>query len=180
MLEALGSYPYPSFILIGSGLISMVMAKWHIDYEKTREKALDIFFQFFTFCWGITALIWGVITLGSSSNNLAAGALIIVGLSLFLKPLKNIPWGSLLSLIIAGSITALLAFRMETIIFFGIDLRWALVVVFFAILFFLYLIFKFLEDIFNLIGLILSNDPISLLIGMGGVGVGVFTLIIPY
>ena len=180
MLEVLGSYPYPSFILIGSSLILIIMAKWHINYEKTREKALDIFFQFFTFCWGITALTWGVITLGSSSGNLVAGALIVVGLSLFLKPLKNIPWGSLLSLIIAGSVTAFLAFRMETIILLGIDLRWALVIVFFAILFFLYLIFKFLEDIFNLIGLILSNDPISLLIGLGGIGMGIFTLIIPY
>lgn len=180
MLEALGSYPHPSFILIGSGLISIIMAKWHVKEEKTREKALDIFVQFFTFCWGITALTWGVITLGSSSTNLAAGALIIVGLSLFLKPLENIPWGSLFSLVIAGTITAFLAFTMDSITYLGMDLRWTLAIVFFALLFFLYLIFKFLEDLFDLVGLILSNDPISFLIGFGGIIVGLVTLIIPY
>lgn len=178
MLEKLALYPYPSIILIAGGFVSIIIAKIDIEEEKGKEKFLDLFVHFFAFCWGVTTLVWGILTFSSPSYTYwTASALIIVGLSLFLKPLKNIPWASLVSLLAAGGITAFLAGSMDSVFFLGLDLRWVLALVFFTVLFMLYLILKFIEDLFKLIGIILSNDPMALLIGIGGIVIGVAGLV---
>ena len=104
--------------------------------------------------------------------------LIIVGLSLFLKPVKEIPWASMVSLLAASSLTAMLAYHMPPVLFFGYDLRWLLSIVFLCILFALYVVLKFLEKIFKVIGVILSSDPISLLIGFAGMALGIVSMFV--
>ncbi len=181
MFENLALYPYPSVILFTSGIILLLLSNMTIDDKKSSENILNLFGQFFGFCWGITALTWGIITLGSPIyTGWMVGGLILVGLSLFLRPLKNIPWATLVGLIFSGAITAFLAMNMDPVIHFGIDFRWILAIVFLAVMFILYLICKFIEDLFELIGLILSNDPISMLIGLGCFIGGIASLVIYY
>ncbi len=164
----IAGYPLPSAVLIISSFFSFLWAITRSDENKKGEKVIEMIFQFIGFSWGVTTLVWGVYTLGSESYpRWVAWILIVVGLSLFLKPIKNIPWASLVSLLAASSLTALLAYNMSPISFFGFDLRWLLAIVFFSLLFTLYIILKFLEDLFKVVGIVLSSDPVSLIILQG-------------
>ena len=85
--------------------------------------------------------------------------LLVAGLMLFLRPIKNLRWAALVALAVAliASYYAYNAFHVSTTV---------LIIVFVATTLLLYLLFKFAEDLLGIIGGILSFPPIAILIGI--------------
>lgn len=181
MYENLANYPYPSIVILIGGFVSLLTGFMKVDRDDTSDKLMGGFVHFIGLFYGVASLIFGILTFGSSAYpNWIAWGLVIVGVSLFLKPLKDIPWASLLGLIVAGAATAYLAMNMPPVIISGLDVRWILVAVFIIVLLIIYLLFKFIEDIFELLGMLLSNKPVSILIGLGAIAIGIYSLVMFY
>lgn len=132
----------------------------------------------FGFIIGILLLITGVATW--SAGVWDAGTkylLIITGLALFLKPLRQIPWAALIGFII-GSVCVLFVYFYfplpETI--FSISSTWFYLAIFFIPALATFLFFKFLEDLLRLIGLILASKPVATILGILCITQGIFLL----
>lgn len=178
-IYAIIEFPWPSVILVISGFISFLWAMIRTEKKDLMEKFLDKIFQTLGFFWGVTVLVWGVYTLGSKLYPEWTGwMMIVIGLSLFLKPIKDIPWASLVSLLVSSSMTGLLALNLSPVLFFGFDIRWILAVVFLCLLFTLYIFLKFIEDLFKIIGTFLSSDPVSFLLGSAGLILGAVSVVV--
>jgi hypothetical protein len=103
--------------------------------------------------------------------------LIITGLALFLKPLRQIPWAALVGLII-GSVCVLLVYFYFPLpeMIFNISSVWVYLAIFFIPALATYLFFKFLEDLIKLIGLILASKPVATILGIICITQGILLL----
>jgi len=93
--------------------------------------------------------------------------LIVTGLALFLKPLKDIPWAALIGLAAGGLCAGSVYFFYplpETV--YGISSTWVYLAIFFIPALLVYMIFKFAEDVLRLIGTILASKPVSIALGL--------------
>ena len=93
--------------------------------------------------------------------------LIVTGLALFLKPLKDIPWAALIGLVVGGLCAGSVYFFYplpETVN--GISSTWIYLAIFFIPALLVYVIFKFVEDVLRLIGMILASKPVSIILGL--------------
>jgi hypothetical protein len=104
--------------------------------------------------------------------------LIVAGLALFLKPLKDIPWAALLGLIVGGLCAGLVFLFYplpETI--YGISSTWIYLLIFFVPALFVYMVFKFIEDVLRLIGMVLTFKPVTLVLGLICIAQGILLLL---
>jgi len=93
--------------------------------------------------------------------------LIVTGLALFLKPLKDIPWAALIGLVVGGLCagSVFLFYPLpETVS--GISSTWVYLVIFFIPALLVYVVLKFVEDVLRLIGTILASKPVSIVLGL--------------
>jgi len=93
--------------------------------------------------------------------------LIVTGLALFLKPLKDIPWAALIGLVVGGLCAGFvyLVYPLpETV--YGISSTWIYLVIFFIPALFVYMFLKFVEDVLRLIGTILAFKPVAIALGL--------------
>lgn len=108
--------------------------------------------------------------------------LIVTGLALFLKPLKDIPWAALIGLVAGGLCVAfvyLLYPLPETVyvLTYGIWSTWIYLVIFLVPALFVYVIFKFVEDVLRLIGMILAFKPVAIALGLICIAQGILMLL---
>lgn len=104
--------------------------------------------------------------------------LIIAGLALFLRPIKDIPWAALLGLIIGGLAVGIVYFFFplpETI--FGLASTWIYLAIFLIPAVIIYMVFKFIEDLLKLIGMILGSKPVTFILGLVCIAQGVLLLL---
>lgn len=104
--------------------------------------------------------------------------LIIAGLALFLRPIKDIPWAALLGLIIGGLAVGIVYFFFplpESI--FGIASTWIYLAIFLIPAVIIYMVFKFIEDLLKLIGMILGSKPVTFILGLVCIAQGVLLLL---
>jgi len=104
--------------------------------------------------------------------------LIVAGLALFLKPLKDIPWAALLGLIVGGSCAGFVFLFYplpETV--YGISSTWIYLLIFFIPALFVYMVFKFIEDVLRLIGMVLTFKPVTLVLGLICIAQGILLLL---
>ena len=104
--------------------------------------------------------------------------LIVAGLALFLKPLKDIPWAALLGLIVGGLCAGFVFLFYplpETV--YGISSTWIYLLIFFIPALFVYMVFKFIEDVLRLIGSILTFKPVTLVLGLICIAQGILLLL---
>jgi hypothetical protein len=137
-------------------------------------KAISIFGFFVGILLLITgASIWSTEVWDTATKYL----LIITGLSLFLKPLRQIPWAALVGLII-GSVCVFLVYFYFPLpeIIFNISSTWFYLAIFFIPALATYLFFKFLEDLMKLIGLILASKPVATILGIICISHGILLL----
>jgi hypothetical protein len=112
-----------------------------------------------------------LVTLVSSwlNQGLDAGTqalLALTGLSLVLKPLKDIPWAAFIALVIGGACVGLLILLYplpETVA--GIPSSWIYLFVFLTPALLAFILLKFAEDLLKLAAMILTFKPISLILG---------------
>lgn len=103
--------------------------------------------------------------------------LIITGLALFLKPLRQIPWAALVGFIIGGVCFMFIYFYFplpEMIL--NISAVWIYLAIFFVPALITYLFFKFIEDFIKLIGLILASKPVATILGIICISHGILLL----
>ncbi len=176
---------YASYILLLGGItaISWLLEKLVKPVPVVGEptswfiKIIDLL-DFFV---GILLILTAAVAWSMEVHQLDTGTqylLIIAGLALFLKPLKDVPWAALLGLIV-GSLCAGLVFLFyplpETI--FGISSTWIYLLVFFVPALIVYMVFKFIEDVLKLIAMILTFKPVTLALGLICIAQGVLLLL---
>jgi len=112
------------------------------------------------FLMGILALVLVYLLFTSGHYDpFTLGILVVAGLMLFLRPVKNIRWAALVALAVGllASYYASSAYQVSTTV---------LIIIFVAATLLLYLLFKFAEDLLGAIGGILSFAPIAVIIGV--------------
>jgi len=165
---------YTPYILILGGIVA---ASWLL--EKFVRPApivgepvswlvkLTSLFGFFV---GILLLVTATAAWSLEASQVDTGTrylLIVTGLALFLKPLKDIPWAALIGLVVGGLCAGSVYFFYplpETVN--GISSTWIYLAIFFIPALFVYVIFKFVEDVLRLIGMILASKPVSIVLGL--------------
>jgi hypothetical protein len=126
--------------------------------------------SFFGFFVGITLIITGAAAWQTQITNIDMNTiylLIIAGLALMLKPIKDFPWAALIGLI-AGSLCAGAVYFFfslpETVL--GISQVWIYLIIFLIPAVIVYMVFKFIEDVLKIIGAILASRPVTFIVGV--------------
>lgn len=92
--------------------------------------------------------------------------LLATGLALFLKPVKDFPIAALIGLTVGCACAAYVILFVpmpETVL--GISIRWVYLTIFLIPAFLTYVLFKFVEDVLRLIRIILTFEPVALILG---------------
>jgi hypothetical protein len=90
----------------------------------------------------------------------------LTGLSLLMKPLKDVPWAAFVALLVGGTCVALLIILYplpETVV--GISSTWIYFFVFLVPALMAYLLLRFAEDLLRLVAMILTFKPIATILG---------------
>ena len=157
---------YIPYILIVSGICSLSWLFGRIS------RSLGSLVSFIGFLVGIVALATAALSfLKGTSGIVTLVLLVAVGLSLFLKPLKNVRWAALIGL--ACGIVALYYANA----YFGQLGTAVMLVIFIVVALPVYLMFKFAEDILHSIGSLLSYPAITVPIGLLCLAQGTLLLI---
>lgn len=136
--------------------LMLVSGAWAIiSAAKPRKKAVTAL----GFFLGFASIAAGVLTVIRGGDPITEIALILVGLALFLKPIKNVRWASLFGFII-GAMSILIVKNL-----FSFQSPFVYLGIFFISAFLAYLAFKFAEDLLSFLGTLLSFPPVLLLLG---------------
>jgi len=176
---------YTHYILILGGLIAI---SWFIEkivkpvpVVGTPASILTKIMSFFGFFAGILLIITGATawqTHAPQVDTYTQYLLIIAGLVLMLKPIKDFPWAALLGLIAGGLSAGAVYFFFplpETV--FGIAAIWVYVIIFLIPAVIVYMVFKFIEDVLKLIGTLLASKPVTFIVGCVCIAQGVLLLL---
>ncbi len=166
---------YTPYILILGGLVEASwllgrLVRWRSSREESEdgsEKTMSIL-GFFV---GVLLLVTGVAVWWGQAWDLGTRFLLLVaGLALFLKPLKDVPWAALVALLVGGLCVG------AVYLFLGVSSAWIYLVVFLVPALLIYFLFKFLEDVLKLIAMVLSFKPVATVIGLTCIIQGVLLL----
>ena len=165
---------YAPYILILGGIIAI---SWLLErlvklVPVMGEPAswLMKILSLFGFFVGIFLIVTAAVAWSTKAAQVDTGTqylLIVAGLALFLKPMKDIPWAALLGLAVGGlcaGFVFLFSPLPETVS--GISSTWVYILIFFVPAVFVYVVFKFIEDVLRLIGMVLTFKPVSLALGL--------------
>ena len=128
---------------------------------------------------GALLLATGALVLLEQTSNIEVwGLLIITGLGLILKPLSKVPFSALLGLIVGLVCVGLLYlyFPLPPTVF-GISSLWIYLAVFFVPALIVFLIFKFVEDLMKLFGMIVGSWPVMTVLGFLCIAQGILLLL---
>jgi len=176
---------YTHCILILGGLIAI---SWFIEkivkpvpVVGTPASILTKIMSFFGFFAGILLIITGAAawqTHAPQVDTYTIYLLIIAGLVLILRPIKDFPWAALLGLIAGGLSAGAVYFFFplpETV--FGISAIWVYVIIFLIPAVIVYMVFKFIEDVLKLLGTLLASKPVTLIVGFVCIAQGILLLL---
>ena len=134
----------------------------------------------FSFFVGILLLVTAGAAWSTEAPEVDTGTrylLIVTGLALFLKPLKDIPWAALMGLVVGGLCVGLLFFYPLPEMVYGISSKWIYVIAFLIPALFAYVFFKFVEDVLRLIGTVLAFKPVAIALGLICIAQGILLLL---
>jgi hypothetical protein len=173
------------YILIIGGIIAI---SWFIEkivkpvpVVGTPASILTKIVSFFGFFAGIILIITGAAAWQTQAPNIDTYTiylLIIAGLVLMLRPIKDFPWAALLGLIAGGLCSGAVYFFFtlpETVL--GISAIWVYVIIFMIPAVIVYMVFKFIEDVLKLIGTLLASKPVTFIVGCVCIAQGVLLLL---
>jgi hypothetical protein len=176
---------YTPYILILGGVIAI---SWFLEklvkpvpMVGTPASILTKIMSFFGFFAGILLIITGAAawqTHAPQVDTYTIYLLIIAGLVLILRPIKDFPWAALLGLIAGGLSAGAVYFFFplpETV--FGISAIWVYVIIFLIPAVMVYMVFKFIEDVLKLLGTLLASKPVTLIVGFVCIAQGILLLL---
>jgi len=147
----------------------------------TPASILTKIVSFFGFFVGIALIVTGAAAWQTQATNVdtyTTYLLIIAGLALMLKPIKEFPWAALLGLIAGGLCAGAVYFFIglpETV--FGIASIWVYVIIFLIPAVIVYMVFKFIEDVLKMVGTILASRPVTFIVGFMCIAQGILLLL---
>ncbi len=175
---------YIPYILIVGAAIAM---SWFIQkivkpvpVVGTPASILIRIVAFFGLFAGIILSITGATAWQTQAqvDNYTIALLIIAGLALILKPIKEFPWAALLGLIAGGLCAGAVYFFFplpETV--FGIAAIWVYVIIFLVPAVIVYMVFKFIEDVLKLVATLIASKPATFIIGCLCIAQGILLLL---
>ena len=176
---------YTSYILILGGVIAIA---WFIEkivkpvpVVGKPASILTKIISFFGFFAGILLIVTGATawqTHAPQVDTYTIYLLIIAGLVLILRPLKDFPWAALLGLIAGGLCAGAVYFFFplpETVL--GISAIWVYVIIFLIPAVIVFMVFKFIEDVLKLLGTLLASKPVTFIVGCVCIAQGVLLLL---
>ncbi len=134
----------------------------------------------FDFFIGILLIITAAVAWSAEAPQVDGGTrylLIVTGIALFLKPIKDIPWATLVGVVVGGFCAGFVYLfypLSETV--YGVSSIWIYLLIFFIPALFVYLLFKFMENMLRLVGTILTFRPVSLTLGLVCITQGILML----
>jgi len=135
----------------------------------------------FGFFVGILLIITAWVAWSTKAPQVDAGTqylLIVAGLALFLKPLKDVPWAALIGLAVGGLCVGFVFFFYPLPkAVYGISSTWIYLVIFLIPALLVYVLFKFIEDVLRLIAMILTFKPVALILGLMCIAQGILLLL---
>ena len=139
------------------------------------------FISLFGFFVGILLMVTGGVAWYTEAPEVDAGTrylLIVVGLALFLKPLKDVPWAALVGLVVGGlCVGFVFLFYPLPEAVYGVSSMWVYLLIFLIPAVLAYVFFKFIEDVLRLIGMILAFKPVALVLGLICIAQGILLLL---
>ena len=134
----------------------------------------------FGFSVGILLIITAAVAWSVEAPQVDGGTrylLIVTGIALFLKPIKDIPWATLVGAVVGGFCVGFFyLFYPLSVTVYGVSSTWIYLLIFFIPALFVYLLFKFMEDVLRLVGAILTFKPVSLTLGLVCITQGILML----
>ena len=179
-----GLVNYTPYILILGGVIAI---SWFLEklvrpvpVVGKPASILTKIVSFFGFFVGILLIVTGAAALSTQGqvDTYTQYLLIIAGLALFLRPIKDIPWAALLGLIAGGLCAGAVYFFFplpDPV--FGIASIWVYVIIFLIPAVIVYMVFKFIEDALRLFGTLLASKPVTFMVGCVCIGQGVLLIL---
>jgi hypothetical protein len=165
------------YILIFGGVIA-VSKMLSFLIKSSAGNVLKALGYFGIFVGALLLATGIVVLLGQTSSIEVWGLLVVTGLGLVLKPLSKIPFSALLGLVVGLVCVGLLYlyFPLPATVF-GISSLWIYLAVFFVPALIVFLIFKFVEDLVKLFGMVLGSWPVMTVLGFLCVAQGVLLLL---
>lgn len=171
-LSFLAEDPIPSLALIVGGLLSITIAV----YGEREDSYLDEVGTFFAFLLGAAMF---VIAFAAWSEETASWftllITVILALTLFLKPMKEIPWAAIVGAVVGGAVAAIASFALPSEVF-GVDEWIVLVVIFFIVGAITHVFFHFIEDLLLVARMVLAWKPTMVIVGLVAMAEGVLVL----
>ena len=173
------------YILIIGGIIAI---SWFLEkllkpvpVVGTPTSILIKIMSFFGFFAGIILITTGAAawqTQAPHVDTYTIYLLIIAGLALMLRPIKDFPWAALLGLIAGGlSAGAVYFFFPLPDPVLGISAIWVYLIIFLIPGVIVYMVFKFIEDVLKLVGTLLASKPVTLIVGFVCIAQGVLLIL---
>ena len=164
--------PYTPYVLILGGITA---ASWLIRklFKPAPVVAAPVsvavkIMSLFGFLVGVLMLVTAAgVWLNQAWDSGTRYLLVVTGLALVLKPLKDVPWAALIGLVTGGLCVGLVYILYplpETVL--GISSTWMYLAIFLIPALLAYIFFKFVEDLLKLVGTILASRSVATILGI--------------
>jgi hypothetical protein len=171
-LSFLADDPIPSAALVVGGFLSMAIAV----YGHRDDSYWDEVGTFFAFLLGGTMFVIAFVAGTENAVNwLTLLITVTLALTLFLKPMREIPWASVLGAVVGGAVAGLSSFVLPSEIF-GIDEWMILLAIFLLVGAITHFFFHFIEDLLAVARMVLDWKPTMIIVGLVSVAEGVLIL----
>jgi hypothetical protein len=171
-LSILTGEPVPALALVVGGILSIAIAV----YGQREDSYWDEVGTVFAFILGFAMLVMAFALWSEDVvSNFTLGVVIVLALTLFLKPMREIPWAGVVGAVIGG-VAAFAASLFLPSKVFGIDEWIILVVIFLVVGAIVHTLFHFIEDVLAVASMVLQWKPVMVLIGLVSLVEGGFLL----
>lgn len=171
-LAVLADEPIPALALIVGGALSIAIAL----YGHRDDSHWDEVGTFFAFILGAAMLVMAFFAGTEGTVDWLTLLLIIVlALTLFLKPMREIPWAGVLGAVVGAAAAGAASFVLPSQVF-GVDEWIVLVVIFLIVGAIVHMLFHFLEDVLTIARMVLDWKPTMVIIGLVTIAEGTLIL----
>jgi len=168
-ISVLADDPYPALALVLGGLLAVFVAA----YGKRDDSHLDELGTYVGFIVGAVMFVMAFfVAMEKTVNWLTLTVMIFLAVTLFLKPLKEIPWTGVAGLV-AGAAAVYAASLYLPATVFGVKEWIILVVIFFIVGGIVHFLFRFIGDLLKVASMVLDWRPVMVLVGLVAVVEGV-------
>ena len=172
-LSFLADDPVPAAALIVGGFLSMAVAV----YGHRDDSYWDEVGTFFAFILGAAMIVMAIaVAMEETVNWLTLLIIVLLALTLFLKPMREIPWAGVLGALVGGAAAVAASFMLPSTVF-GIDEWIILVAIFLIVGAIVHSLFHFLEDVLTIARMVLDWKPTMVIVGLVSVAEGALILL---